>query len=231
MPKISEETTLTPKQKAQAAIEVLGLTMEAKFVPFSQSRNKAEKHKSLNWIITIKRNGRDVLTTDYGAGCGHCPAKASKAPATYRAKDRFRADGKPYPGTTSNYRRPTEAERLADFLDEWRAAECESGIAMEYSSLTGEGSFKPRRIKGPVEFQKSTIPILPDIVDVIYSLSMDASVLDHASYESFASDFGYDADSRKGEAVYRACLEIALKLRAAIGEAGLTQLAEAFQDY
>jgi hypothetical protein len=71
----------------------------------------------------------------------------------------------------------------------------------------------------------------PPLADVLYSLASDADVLDHPTFESWASDFGYDADSRKAEATYRACLEIALKLRAMIGDAKLADLREAFQDY
>jgi hypothetical protein len=33
------------------------------------------------------------------------------------------------------------------------------------------------------------------------------------------------------EAIYNACIDIALKLRSAIGESGLSELREAFQDY
>ena len=52
----------------------MGLTLESVFVPFSQSRNKAEKSPSLNWKVTLKKSGKDILTTDYMAGCGHCPS-------------------------------------------------------------------------------------------------------------------------------------------------------------
>lgn len=55
-------------------LERMGLTMDAKFVPFSQSRNKGEKHPSLNWSVTIKKDGREVLTTDYMQGSGHTTA-------------------------------------------------------------------------------------------------------------------------------------------------------------
>ena len=57
-----------------AAIAAAGLTVSAVFVPFSQSRNKAEENPSLNYRVTIQRNGRDVLTTDYMMGRGNCPA-------------------------------------------------------------------------------------------------------------------------------------------------------------
>lgn len=219
------------KETAQAAIDAPGLTIESVFVPFSQSRNKAGERPTLNWRVTVKCKGREVLTTDYSAGAAHCPAKASKCPATYRARDRRLTSGKPWPGTTSNYRAPSEAEKLSDFLKEWRTAECESGLAMEYSPFVGENTFKPKRIRKHDEMVSRTVPILPDATNVIYSLVIDSSVLDHATFESWASEFGYDPDSRKGESIYRACLEIALKMRAAIGDAGMAALREAFQDY
>jgi hypothetical protein len=52
----------------------------AEFVPWSQSRNREEKddrgnpRRSLNWRVTLKIRGRDVLATDYGAGIAHCPS-------------------------------------------------------------------------------------------------------------------------------------------------------------
>lgn len=71
----------------------------------------------------------------------------------------------------------------------------------------------------------------PSLPDVLHSLVSDSDVLDHPTYESWAGDFGYDPDSRKGEAIYRQCLEIALKMRTMFGESGLEELRELFQDY
>lgn len=55
-------------------LDAMGITLAAVFVPFSQSRNKAEKSPSLNWRITLRKDGRDVIETDYMQGSGHCPA-------------------------------------------------------------------------------------------------------------------------------------------------------------
>jgi hypothetical protein len=55
-------------------LDRMGITMAAAFVPFSQSRNKREKDPSLNWSITLRKDGRDVIQTDYMQGRGHCPA-------------------------------------------------------------------------------------------------------------------------------------------------------------
>jgi hypothetical protein len=79
--------------------------------------------------------------------------------------------------------------------------------------------------------QSRAAPIMPDLADVLYSLSSDASVIDYGGFEQWASEFGYDTDSRKAEGIYRACLECALKMRNALGEAGLEALAAAAQDF
>jgi hypothetical protein len=73
--------------------------------------------------------------------------------------------------------------------------------------------------------------IMPDACDVLHSLLMDSEVLDSNSFESWASDFGYDPDSRKAESIYRACLEIGLKVRNGLGESIVAELRAAFQDY
>jgi hypothetical protein len=73
--------------------------------------------------------------------------------------------------------------------------------------------------------------LLPDTCDVIYALVLDGDAIDHPSFEDWASDFGYDTDSRKAEATYRVCLEIGLKLRAAFGDELLRKLRDVFQDY
>lgn len=71
----------------------------------------------------------------------------------------------------------------------------------------------------------------PALHDVLYSLSMDASALDSPTYEDWAAEFGYEADSRSGEKIYRECLRLALELRAMIGERRLAVLRDAAQDY
>jgi hypothetical protein len=227
---------MSDHKEPQATLDRLKITVESVFVPFSKSRHAKPKNgekpwPSLNWKVTVKRDGRDVLTTDYSAGVASCTAKADRAPATYRAKDRRRMDGTFYPGTTSNYRRPTEMERRSDYLEAWRAAEIESGVAMEHSPFVGDADFKPRRVRAAGETSSKTLPILPDPADVIHSLVMDSSVLDAGGFEGWAGDFGYDTDSRSAEATYRACLEIALKMRAAFGDSGMAELQTAFGDY
>lgn len=57
----------------------------------------------------------------------------------------------------------------------------------------------------------------PDSASVISSLLLDSSALDQ-SFEDFCSEFGYDTDSRKAEATYRACKSSGEKLRKLLGD-------------
>lgn len=51
----------------------------------------------------------------------------------------------------------------------------------------------------------------PDMLHVLESLALDATAL-HQSFEDWASDCGYDTDSRKAYAIWEACCESARKL-------------------
>lgn len=73
--------------------------------------------------------------------------------------------------------------------------------------------------------------IVPDICDVMYGLITDSDVMEYSSFEDWASNYGYDTDSRSAEKSYNACLSIALALRNAIGETGMQQLRDAAQGY
>ena len=64
----------------------------------------------------------------------------------------------------------------------------------------------------------------PSIGDVLQSLARDADALDYADFEEWAAEYGYDADSRSAESIYRACLEIATKLRAGLGASLLAEI-------
>lgn len=179
---------MTTQQNRQGIRDVIGviiakhgLTIESVFVPWSLSRNAGEKSPSLNWRVTLKQEGRNILTTDYSAGCGHAPS----------------------------YQQRETVDSHANVL-----RECEKGFAT-YGSM------------GMLNTKK---PITPEARDVIYSLLLDSDALDHDSFESWASDFGYDTDSREAEKTYQACLKIALQFRK-IGEAAIVELRDAFQDY
>lgn len=70
-------------------------------------------------------------------------------------------------------------------------------------------------------------PEAPSLFDVLHCLCSDASVLDYQSFEQWASEYGYSPDSRSAEKTYHACMELSLKLQAAVGgKQALTELQE-----
>ena len=71
----------------------------------------------------------------------------------------------------------------------------------------------------------------PDLRTVVWCLLMDGRAIDNASFEDWADECGYDKDSRKAEQIYRTCVEMGLRLRAAVGEVKLQELHLAYQDY
>lgn len=176
------------KDNLMAAINEACLSVRAKFVPFSQSRNAKEKHPSLNWKVTLLQGTREVVTTDYMAGDAHCPAY--KKPIRYSS------------GAIDQY----TTNRII-------AEECETGRQCDRFGPTERGQ------------------ILPDRCDVVHALIMDSEVLDYSGFDDWASSTGYDTDSREAERTYRACLEIALKIRASLGDTLLQALREAGENY
>lgn len=67
--------------------------------------------------------------------------------------------------------------------------------------------------------------------DVISSLCQDATSAENArNFEEWAGDFGMDTDSRKAEAIYKACKATAPKLRAFLGS-DYDRVCEAASEY
>lgn len=173
--------------KPAEAMKAHNIEITSEFVPFSQSRNKDNKEKGLNWRVTIKRNGKAILTTDYGAGCGHCPAYKN-----------------------------AKGSKSSIYNDNRINTECEKGFAVaENSEYTTD----------------RTKPICPDECDVMNSLLLDSQVLDSPSFEDWASELGYDTDSRKAEKIYQQCMQIALQLKAGLGWEVIGLLNQAFENY
>lgn len=71
----------------------------------------------------------------------------------------------------------------------------------------------------------------PKLIDVLHSLVMDSSVINYSDFAEWASEYGYDADSRKAEKTYNDCLKIALSFRAIVGNDAIEKLSELLNDY
>lgn len=67
----------------------------------------------------------------------------------------------------------------------------------------------------------------PTIFDIIECLMMDASAIHYDTFEDWASDAGYDPDSRKAEEIFYSCRRTAKEFRAFIGAEKFSELQEA----
>lgn len=70
----------------------------------------------------------------------------------------------------------------------------------------------------------------PNPLDVVQALVLDAEVLQYRGFEEWADCVGFNSDSRRDEAIYRACLDNALALQAGLGVPLLEALREAARD-
>jgi len=115
--------TLTDQELTieQILEQVHGLSISAEFVPWSKSKYKEptkldpEPRPGLSWTVTISRNGRYVITTDYKQGVGHIPNDwgNSRKPWASRERNRTTESGK-YP-----VYKPSDAQAGYDFDRNW----------------------------------------------------------------------------------------------------------------
>jgi hypothetical protein len=70
----------------------------------------------------------------------------------------------------------------------------------------------------------------PAVADIVYCLVVD-STDDHGSFEEWASDYGYDTDSRKAEETYNACRKQTRDAVRVFGARVLAELATILRDY
>lgn len=123
---------------------------------------------------------------------------------------------------------------------------CDEKLVLETDYSEGIGNYAPytlRKTVDDVERERSIAETGkdphkmhkrisgPSPVDVIACLTRDYDALDYNAYETWAESYGYDEDSRNGEAVYKACIKIALQLRNGVGEDNMRRLVEASADW
>lgn len=80
-----------------------------------------------------------------------------------------------------------------------------------------------------VQQSKAVDPLLyilvePKIEDVLSSLKTDVEAISYPSFEEWASDFGYDPDSRRAEDIYSACIKNYRQLVGIFGVEGVDEL-------
>lgn len=175
-----------------------GVTMTAVFVPFSKSRNAKPGADGKTWRSLNWKvtiaRHRQSLTTDYAQGEAHAPAY--KAPP--------RGGGK----MSATYANRLRSAAIAQEIETGRAHEYGDGPLMAYNAT--------RDTRKPIAS--------PRLGDVLQSLARDSDVLDCSGFEDWAANYGYETDSRAAETAYHACIEIALQLRAMLGDNLLAEI-------
>lgn len=118
----------------------------------------------------------------------------------------------PYPQTSfgvTNYQKRMINEAIDSAV--------ETGIARKLTVVDKDIKFLPGNAIFPI----------PTLQEVLYSLSSDADVKNYLTYEQWASDMGFDTDSRKGEKIYDDCRKQTSEFMKLIGsEEKLTNLHE-----
>jgi hypothetical protein len=71
----------------------------------------------------------------------------------------------------------------------------------------------------------------PELAGVLHCLLMDADGVDGETFEGWADNLGMDSDSRKAEAMFKACQQTALELGTLFTKAELVDLRELFEDF
>lgn len=186
------------KQKLTDKAAALNLTLTAAFVPYSQSRHAKDKGDS-----------------GYRGPCLNWRVTLSR-----NGREIFTTDYSAGVGHIPKSLRQDASTR--GHLPHYQVRACEVGRyipgLLAYESIDNF-------CRGIHAGMTREIPA-PELADVLYSLLMDSDVLNCSGFEDWASNLGFDTDSRKAESIYRECLEQALKLRAAIGQESLDDLAE-----
>ena len=100
------------------------------------------------------------------------------------------------------------------------AAHCESYPKTGRMTVADYEAIQTECLQGP----KSGQPKQP--LDALWCIAQDCQgVSNHAGFEHWASQYGYDPDSRKAEGIYRECQNHWTTLRYYIGDAGIDALA------
>ena len=89
-------------------------------------------------------------------------------------------------------------------------------------TMVGRGNHEPMTVYFS---QGSAHKKNPTLAEVLDCLASEASGVDNArSFEDWASEYGYDLDSRKAERTYQICKKQAQELKALLGQDAYNQL-------
>ena len=88
----------------------------------------------------------------------------------------------------------------------------------------------PRRVATREAQEALAKRFKPALRDVLECLFLDAEALSATDFEEWASDFGYDLDSRKAEQTYNACVKTGRDLRRVLGRSRFHDLEQQLRE-
>ncbi len=109
----------------------------------------------------------------------------------------------PYPQGIFTKMKKYQSQELNQILTD----ATEKGVARKITVSNGELTIR----MGNAEFPN------PTMKEILESLSMDSDSRHHLSFESWAKEYGYDADSISASKVYKSCQKIAEQLSKVLG--------------
>lgn len=179
--------------------------LEAMGFALTSSNASAGEHPMLAYTVALSYKGEPVISTDYKMGFGHVDL------SDFREGSYFM-----YVAGKRLHRLPADQESML------RAWARQPHANFKHKDLQMEVAVIVANAQG----------LTPSLPDVMQSLLSDGEAFfDAQTFEDWAANCGYDADSRKAEAIYRACDEIGRKLARVIPKDVLEKAREALQDY
>jgi hypothetical protein len=83
--------------------------------------------------------------------------------------------------------------------------------------------FGDRKMRVPFSMG-SALKFKPTALDVLSCVAMDSQAVNGRTFEDWASDYGYDTDSRRAEKTYKTVIEQSERLKSFLGEELYTAL-------
>jgi len=111
-----------------------------------------------------------------------------------------------------------ETENVGYNLKKMIEKECETGFETWYGNSMDWVNINKKK------------PILPNMVSFVWCILSDANS-GRDDFHDFCGNFGYDEDSRRAEAIWKACVETAAKIYSSFTTDELNTLEELYQDY
>lgn len=191
-----ENTENTPQQRLEQFIKDNNIELKTQFVPFSFSRDAgkvdiAEEKDKLFRAVGLTLNWNVTLSGN----------KKNVTAEYSKGIGHLDYDWLSHYYKIKNVDQAKQANNLI-----YDAVE--KGVSYNTKSIA---QFEGKGLK-----TKSDFPT-PDIAEVLQSMVLDASSLEHHTFESWADEIGGNPDSRKEEKIYNKCKEISVQFQKIVG--------------